>query len=226
MAHYNSNKIRTIIESLATIYGIPMSRWHVTYGTAMVVHGLVTTTQDIDVSLNEEDWIQFTQYCEVDSDSLGTIVSLPGKIEIRSLEYLPHETTFVRHHGFMVADLESLHNAYRSMVEVPLSHREKLEQDKARVVLLESTINWKRKRGDAELRRDCDMVTECAMDLVIGTNMAHTFSKVGLRNTDYFGEVKDSAKDTWSYMISHTEPVIEIEHEKMGNRYRVRVERI
>lgn len=226
MAHYNSNKIRTVIESLANVYGIPMSRWHVTYGTAMVVHGLVPTTQDIDVSLNEEDWLELKRYCDVDSDALGKIIELPGKIEIRPLENIHHATTFVRWHGFMVADLESLHNAYRALVEVPFTHREKLEQDKKRVELLESTIRWKRMRGDEELRRDCDMVTDCAMDLVIQTNLAHTFSKVKLTNTDYFGEIKDAAKGTWSYMISHTEPVIEIEHEKMGDRYRVRVERI
>lgn len=226
MAKYNSNKVRNIVESLATVYGIPMAHWHVTYGTALVVHGLTATTTDVDLSLNEEDWNELARYIDVDTDQLGPIIELPGKIEIRPLSNLPHPTTFVRNHGFMVADLESLYNAYRALVETPFTHRDKHNQDKARVILLETTINRKRMRGNEELRRDCDAVSESAMNLIIQTNFAKTFPKIDEHGTQYFGEIKDAAKDTWSYMISHTEPVIEIEHEKMGNRYRVRVERI
>lgn len=226
MQHYNSSKVKNIIESLATIYGIPMNRWHVTYGTALVMHDIVSTTTDVDLSLNEEDWVALTRYNDVDSDELGAIIELPGKIEIRPLENLKHVTTFVRNHGFMVADLESLCDAYRSLVETPFSHRDKHDQDKARLVLLEVAIHLRQQRGNEELRRDCDMVAECAMDLIIQTNLAKTFSKVAEHIDDYSGKIKDAAKDSWSYEISATEPVIEIEHEKMGNRYRVRVERI
>lgn len=228
MQKYNSSKIRSVIEALACVYGINLSRWHVTYGTAMVMHGLATSSPDIDIGLNDEDWKTFSEYHTVITDELGPIIELPGKVEVRPLTTVHHPFMFVRKHGFMVADLVSLHAAYCLMIDTPLPGRDKREQDQDRVNILVTELNRLRMRGDVELRRDADMLAECAMDLIIQNNLSGVFAKVSEKHSEheYYGEIKDAARDTWAYMVNHKDPVIEIEHEKMGHRYRVRVDKI
>lgn len=199
MQHYNRPKVRNIIESLATVYGIPVDRWFLTFGTAMVVHGLNTSTGDVDVTLGQEDWANFSQYHDVNTDTLGPIIELPGKIEVRPMLTLMTEHNFIRQHGVMVGDLRSLHQAYTWFQENPVTGRNKEGSDLNNINKLVMRINQDKQGIATEIEQGVNSVLQDAIAMVVELGSSKLFEKMG--EDVYRTTVKDNNNSRWGVKV-------------------------
>ena len=199
MHHYNSKQIRKMVESLAMVYNIPVERWFLTYGTAMVVHGLSNGTGDIDISLNKEDWEVLNTYLDVDSDALGQIIELPGKIEIRSMESLMTEHTFIRLDGVMVPTLESLHHSYVWFTEHDVFGRDKRDADLRNINLLAMRINADKHRDSAHIAQVLSTVMADAVSMIIQLESSKMFDMMG--DDCYRATIQDDSNAKWGVKV-------------------------
>jgi hypothetical protein len=197
--YYNRQHIRKMIESLATVYNIPAERWYLTFGTAMVVHGLNTSTSDVDITLSEDDWKIMAKYHEVNTDTLGPIIELPGKVEIRPMETLMSDHVWTRLNHTMVPTKQSLHSAYTWLIENPIPGRDKLDADLKNLNKLDVVLESDKNEIEKQITQVLSTVMSDAVSMVIQLESSKLFELIG--DDVHRTTIKDDSNDKWGVKV-------------------------
>jgi hypothetical protein len=206
MPNYNASKVRKIVESLATVYGIDDSEFMLTYGTAMVMHGLCQTTDDMDITVNSTVFDKLRQWITPTTDALGEVIWMPGAIEIRPLSTLRTGSFFQRINHCQVQTLDSLLQAYRDLQADPIKDRSKCDEDLRKINVLVTEINRLNNETDAIVKRSGKIIAEEAQHLMIELAASRFFEKLEgpLRLT-----IKDPINRKWTVTFNPADQSIE-----------------
>lgn len=197
--HYSREKISRMIASLAMVYGIPAERWFLTYGTAMVVHGLSSSTGDIDITLGQEDWAAMSTYHDVNTDSLGPIIELPGKVEIRPMSTIMTTHEWCRRHSTMVATLESLRDAYEWMLVNPVDGRNKGEADRGNLNRVLMKIDAEKDKTAHQITQVLSTVMSDAVSMIVQLEASKLFDIMG--DEVHRATIKDDSHSKWGVKV-------------------------
>lgn len=126
MAHYKQSTIRRIVEQLSGVYGIPGAEFKVVFGAAMVMHGLRSSVEDIELVVPDLVFSDLLAYLYTENDQWGAVIKLPGDITIRPISTLRTIHVFEKVHGCQVASLVSLREIYMYLTSEPAANRSKV----------------------------------------------------------------------------------------------------
>lgn len=206
MSNYNASKVRRIVESLSTLYNIDASEFMLTYGTAMVMHGLCRTTDDMDITVNSTVFDQLRQWIAPTKDEKGEVIWMPGAIEIRPLTTLRTGSFFQRVNHCQVQTLDSLLASYRDLQADPIKNRSKCDEDLRKINLLVTEINRLSFEIGADVKRSAGIIGAEVQHLMIELVGSKLFEKLD-------GPLSVSFKDTinrrWSVTYNPTDKSIE-----------------
>lgn len=205
--HYSREKVTRMISSLAMVYGIPAERWFLTYGTAMVMHGLISSTGDIDITLGQEDWAAMSTYHDVNTDVLGPIIELPGKVEIRPMSTIMTEHEWCKRHSVMVATLESLHTAYQWMLDNPVTGRDKRNADFENLTRVMMQINANKDRTADQITQVLSTVMSDAVSMIVQLEASKLFDIMG--DEVHRTTIKDDSHSKWGVKVHPKAKAIE-----------------
>lgn len=130
------------LETFTELYKLqtaPFVSFWLSAGAALVLHGLRTDTDDIDLSANKTIWMQVFNKMPADTEivkldtSLGKniVLKLPGKIDLHCDEHAPDISKFVCIDGIYCYSLEQM------LEQKLLLNREK---DQADIIALQKAI--------------------------------------------------------------------------------------
>lgn len=205
---YNARKIRTLVESLSTIYAIPMQEWIVTYGSAMVLHGELQVTEDLDITLPNASFEYLSAFIKPQTDQLGEWIEIPGNIEIRPRATFPVDLHTVKINHLTCQSQESLISAYGHLVANPIPGRLKTEQDDMRRRILVEARERESNLGKA-LAEEYGGRYGAIIAKIIKTNVFNEFMK-HLNGTTTRIEFKDDQHVKWRMTANGLENTVAI----------------
>jgi len=113
---YRAPKILSIVNSLASLHGLKGSDFHIHGEAAMVVHGILTHTNLIEVSVKQDVWEKLAKFFKVQFSSMGGVICPAPGVEVDTISSLPTEFTWEKRHQVNVATGKSLVEAYAELV--------------------------------------------------------------------------------------------------------------
>jgi hypothetical protein len=207
MRNYTAAQIRTMVESLGRVYDIPSHEFMLTHGTAMVVHGLRTTTKDMDITVNTTVFDKLVGYIGATTDIHGQVIWLPGAIEIRPLKTLRTPSFFENLNGCRVQSLQSLLETYQSLQAEPLPGRDKGAQDGTSIDLCVARLA----REANEIARDVEMTIRSVGDDLITAIMTMGGTDIWAKiNGTVSTTIKDATHSKWHVTFNATERCVDI----------------
>lgn len=152
--NYRAPKILAMVKAVAVSHGIAINKLHVSHGAALVLHGILTETDDIEIQVDAETWSTFTEWHRPLHDASGCHLVLPNKVTIWKMDDLVVEHQWETRSEVRVATVESLERMYAHFLEKAYPHREhKKEADIGKVAACKEHLDrYRRLVHDAKCK--------------------------------------------------------------------------
>lgn len=120
---YRAPRIIAMVKAIALSHNIPVDKLHVSHGAALVMHGIIPHTDDIEIQVDAEAWKELAKWHKSVFNSYGGHLMLPNEVTVWPIECLPTEHKWETISGIRIATVESLEREYTHFCDNDYPHR-------------------------------------------------------------------------------------------------------